>query len=138
VIASFGQRLGILHDGIDIDGATGAPIRSAANGLVVSTGFYRIFGEYTCVLHRFRDGPPAERELTTCYGNQSRYEVEPGDVVSAGETIGRLGCTGSCVRPHVHFQVRLGAGQTAPVTDPAPFLEGRVRATGGAPLEGSR
>jgi murein DD-endopeptidase MepM/ murein hydrolase activator NlpD len=135
VIAAFGQRLGILHDGIDIDAPTGAPVRAAAAGLVVSTGFQRVFGEYTCLLHRFRTGPPAERELTTCYGNQSRYEVEAGDVVAAGETIGRVGCTGTCVRPHVHFQVRLGVGQTAPVTDPAPLLEGEVRPAGGAPLE---
>jgi murein DD-endopeptidase MepM/ murein hydrolase activator NlpD len=135
VIATYGQRLGILHDGIDIDAPTGAPVRAAAAGLVVSTGVHRIFGQYTCVLHRFRSGPPAERELTTCYGNQSRHEVESGDVVATGETIGRVGCTGTCVRPHVHFQVRLGVGQTAPVTDPAPLLEGDVRPASAAPLE---
>jgi murein DD-endopeptidase MepM/ murein hydrolase activator NlpD len=138
VVATYGQRLGILHDGIDVDAPTGTPVRAAAAGLVVSTGFHRVFGEYTCVLHRFPKGPPAERELTTCYGNQSGYAVESGDVVAAGETIGRVGCTGTCVRPHVHFQVRLGAGQTAPVTDPAPLLAVKIRPAGGQPLEQAR
>jgi murein DD-endopeptidase MepM/ murein hydrolase activator NlpD len=135
VIAPFGQRLGVLHDGIDIDAPTGAPVRAAAAGLVITTGFHRIFGEYTCVLHRFERGPAAERELTTCYGNQSAYRVEPGDPVAAGERIGDIGCTGTCIRPHLHFQVRLGAGQTSPVTDPLPFLSGEPAVSGGKPLE---
>lgn len=135
VIAAFGQRLGVLHDGIDIDAPTGTPVRAAAAGLVSSTGFHAIFGEYTCVLHRFDGGPPAERELTTCYGNQSAVDVAAGDAVTADEQIGRVGCTGACVRPHVHFQVRLGSGQTAPVTDPAPFLESATPIRGGQPLE---
>jgi murein DD-endopeptidase MepM/ murein hydrolase activator NlpD len=136
VIAGFGQRLGVLHDGIDIDAPSGEPVRAAADGLVVSTGHNRLFGESTCVLHRFAGGLRGERELTTCYGNQSRYEVEPGDAIAAGEVIGRVGCTGACVRPHVHFQVRLGSGPTAPVTDPAPFLDPGAGAIGtAAPLE---
>jgi murein DD-endopeptidase MepM/ murein hydrolase activator NlpD len=136
VIAGFGQRLGVLHDGIDIDAPSGEPLRSSAPGLVVSTGFHRLFGETTCILHRFPRGLRGERELTTCYGNQSRYEVQPGDAVAAGDVIGRVGCTGACVRPHVHFQVRLGSGPTAPVTDPAPFLGRGAGAIGSArPLE---
>jgi murein DD-endopeptidase MepM/ murein hydrolase activator NlpD len=136
VIAGYGQRLGVLHDGIDIDARTGTPIRASAPGLVVSTGTHSIFGQYTCVLHRFAPPLLGNRRITTCYGNQSRYAVTPGDVVEAGDVIGYIGCTGTCLRPHVHFQVRLGSGQTAPVADPAPFLASVPREVGGGqPLE---
>ncbi len=137
IIAGFGLTYGVLHDGIDIDAPTGVPVKAAAAGLVVSTGFHQVFGEYTCILHRFPDEVRGQTELTTCYGNQSRYDVEPGDTVKAGEVIGRVGCTGTCLRPHVHFQVREGSGQTAPVVDPAPFLGVAAGDIGdAAPLEG--
>jgi murein DD-endopeptidase MepM/ murein hydrolase activator NlpD len=137
VIAGYGQRLGVLHDGIDIDARTGAPIRTPASGLVVSTGVHSIFGQYTCVVHRFEPPLRGNRAITTCYGNQSRYAVEPGQAVAAGDLIGYVGCTGTCLRPHVHFQVKLGNGQTAPVTDPAPFLAANPEIPAGTPLEGS-
>jgi murein DD-endopeptidase MepM/ murein hydrolase activator NlpD len=136
IIAGYGQRLGVLHDGIDIDARTGAEIRAPAPGLVVSTGVHSIFGQYTCVVHRFRPPLRGSRDLTTCYGNQSEYAVEPGQTVHKGNVLGYVGCTGTCLRPHVHFQVKLGSGQTAPVTDPAPFLAAEPQIRGGAPLEG--
>jgi murein DD-endopeptidase MepM/ murein hydrolase activator NlpD len=135
IIAGYGQRLGVLHDGIDIDARTGTPIRAPASGLVVSTGMHSIFGQYTCIVHRFRPPLRGHPELTTCYGNQSRYAVAPGDTIREGDALGYVGCTGTCLRPHVHFQVKLGSGQTAPVTDPAPFIAAEPQIRGGAPLE---
>jgi murein DD-endopeptidase MepM/ murein hydrolase activator NlpD len=136
IIAGYGQRLGVLHDGIDIDARTGTPIRAPAPGLVVSTGVHSIFGQYTCVVHRFRPPLRGSRDLTTCYGNQSKYAVGPGQMVNEGDVLCYVGCTGTCLRPHVHFQVKLGSGQTAPVTDPAPFLAAEPQIRGGPPLEG--
>jgi murein DD-endopeptidase MepM/ murein hydrolase activator NlpD len=137
IIAGYGQRLGVLHDGLDVDAPTGRPIRVPAPGLVVSTGVHSIFGQYTCVVHRFDPPLRGHRAITTCYGNQSRYAVGPGETVDEDQVIGYVGCTGTCLRPHVHFQVKLGNGQTAPVTDPAPFLAAEPRIRGGGPLEGS-
>jgi murein DD-endopeptidase MepM/ murein hydrolase activator NlpD len=135
VIAAFGRQLGILHDGIDIDAPTGRPVRAAADGLVVSTGTHSVFGLYTCVLHHFAPPLNGERRVTTCYGNQSRHGTEPGTQVERGEVIGYVGCTGTCLRPGLHFQVRLGIGPSAPVTDPAPFLADPGRIGRGRPLE---
>lgn len=135
VIAAFGRRLGVLHDGIDIDIPTGNPVRAAADGLVVSTGTHSIFGQYSCVLHRFSPPLDGHRRLTTCYGNQSRFATTPGETVERGEVIGETGCSGTCIRPGLHFQVRLGSGPAAPVTDPAPLLNEPVRVSGGQPLE---
>jgi murein DD-endopeptidase MepM/ murein hydrolase activator NlpD len=136
IIAGYGQRLGVLHDGIDIDARSGSDIRAPAPGLIVSTGVHSIFGQYTCVVHRFQPPLHGSRDLTTCYGNQSEYAVEPGQTVHEGDVLGYVGCTGTCLRPHVHFQVKLGSGQTAPVTDPAPFLAAEPEIHRGAPLEG--
>ena len=135
VIASFGRRLGLLHDGIDIDAPSGRPVRAAAAGVVVSAGTHSIFGEYTCVAHRFSPPLDGERRLTTCYGNQSRYATQPGARVERGEVIGYVGCTGTCLRPGLHFQVRVGSGPSAPVADPAPFLADPVDVGVGRPLE---
>ena len=137
VIAGYGQRYGVLHDGLDIDAETGAPVRAAAAGVVVSTGEHPIFGLHTCVGHRIESGG-APQDLTTCYGNQSAFLVEPGDLVRAGESIGQVGCTGTCLRPHVHFQVRLGGDGSAPTADPAPYMSASLAEQAddpGRPLE---
>lgn len=135
VIATYGRRLGVLHDGIDIDAPTGRPVRAAADGMVISTGAHSVFGQYTCVLHEFEPPLDGEQRLTTCYGNQSRFATQPGAEVERGELIGYVGCTGTCLRPGLHFQVRVGTGPSAPVTDPARFLEQSVSGGRGRPLE---
>lgn len=135
VLAAYGQQYGLLHDGIDVAAATGDEVWAAADGITLSTGFSSIYGEYTCVLHRFRPPLDGEEEFTTCYGNQSEYETAPGDRVRAGETIGRVGCSGPCLRPHLHFQVRLGRSAAAPTADPERFLAPGTEVEAGRPLE---
>lgn len=127
IVAGFGKRFGALHDGLDIAAEAGEPIVAIAPGQVISTGFDPAYGNRTCVLHRVAGGPESGRRITTCYGNQSRYEAEPGDVVAQGDTIGRVGCSGPCLRPHVHLQVLDGSGPGARALNPAPYLN--VRST---------
>lgn len=128
LVAGYGKRFGALHDGLDIAAPSRAPIAAVAPGLVISTGFDPAYGNRTCIRHRLRSSDRSD--LTTCYGNQSRYEVEPGDLVDAGETIGRVGCSGPCLRPHVHLQVLGGSAASAPAIDPAPFLAVNTRDIG--------
>jgi peptidoglycan DL-endopeptidase CwlO len=101
------------HPGIDIAVPEGTPIRAAAAGTVAlqqSEAESGGYGNYTCIDHG--------GGLSTCYAHQSRFAVSLGDLVRQGEVIGYTGCTGYCLGPHLHFEVRI-FGQ---VTDPMGYL----------------
>jgi peptidoglycan DL-endopeptidase CwlO len=101
------------HPGIDIAVPEGTPIRAALTGVVAftepeaSSGGY---GNYTCIDHG--------GGLSTCYAHQSAFAVSAGDPVQQGEVIGYSGCTGYCLGPHVHFEVRINGE----VVDPLGYL----------------
>jgi murein DD-endopeptidase MepM/ murein hydrolase activator NlpD len=103
-----------LHTGLDLAAPMGTPIVAAAGGRVTRAGWYGGYGNYTCIDHGVVDG----QRLSTCYGHQSALLVTPGQVVSAGQVIGKVGSTGASTGPHVHFEVRLGG---RPV-DPLPWI----------------
>jgi murein DD-endopeptidase MepM/ murein hydrolase activator NlpD len=113
IVSPFGMRWGRLHAGIDIAVPNGTPIRAAAAGTVAftqpesSSGGY---GNYTCVQHG--------GGISTCYAHQSSFSVSAGQTVSQGQVIGATGCTGHCLGPHLHFEVRVNG---APV-DPLGYL----------------
>jgi murein DD-endopeptidase MepM/ murein hydrolase activator NlpD len=44
--------------------------------------------------------------VTTLYAHAQSLSVKPGDVVSAGESLGEVGQTGRTTGPHLHFEVR--------------------------------
>lgn len=99
-----------LHTGVDIGASSGTPIRASAGGTVVSAGWLGGYGYATIIEHG--------GGLATLYAHQSSMGVSGGQRVSAGEIIGRVGCTGSCTGPHLHFEVRLWG---SPV-DPIPYI----------------
>jgi murein DD-endopeptidase MepM/ murein hydrolase activator NlpD len=117
VVSGFGPRdingSYEFHPGIDIAVPSGTPIRAAAAGTVVftepesSSGGY---GNYTCIDHG--------GGLSTCYAHQESFAVSAGQRVAQGQIIGYSDCTGYCLGPHVHFEVRVD-GQ---VTDPMAYL----------------
>lgn len=117
VVSGFGPRTingsYEYHPGIDIAVPEGTPIRAAATGTVnlqqseAESGGY---GNYTCLDHG--------GGLSTCYAHQSSFAVSLGQSVSQGEIIGYTGCTGYCLGPHLHFEVRINGS----VTDPMGYL----------------
>jgi peptidoglycan DL-endopeptidase CwlO len=117
VVSGFGSRTingsYEYHPGIDIAVPEGTPIRAAATGTVIfteseaSSGGY---GNYTCIDHG--------GGLSTCYAHQSAFGVAAGQSVSQGAIIGYTGCTGYCLGPHLHFEVRINGA----VTDPMGYL----------------
>jgi murein DD-endopeptidase MepM/ murein hydrolase activator NlpD len=100
-----------FHTGIDLAGALGTPILSAADGVVVAADSSTVgYGNHVIVAHA--------GGLLTLYGHLSAMLVHPGDVVKAGQVIGLLGSSGNSTGPHCHFEVR---ANNQPV-DPSPFL----------------
>jgi len=117
VVSGFGPRTingsYEFHPGIDIAVPEGTPIHAAAAGTVslqqseAESGGY---GNYTCIDHG--------GGLSTCYAHQSSFAISLGQSVSQGEVIGYTGCTGYCLGPHLHFEVRINGS----VTDPMGYL----------------
>jgi murein DD-endopeptidase MepM/ murein hydrolase activator NlpD len=110
IVSPFGMRWGRLHAGVDIAVPSGTSIRAAAAGTVAftqpeaSSGGY---GNYTCIAHG--------GGISTCYAHQSSFGVSGGQHVSQGQVIGVSGCTGHCLGPHVHFEVRVNGVPVDPL-----------------------
>jgi len=113
----FGPRWGRAHEGVDIGGgaSSGAPVRAAADGVVVSAGARGGYG--LIVVLRHADG------LRTAYAHLSAITVSPGRPVARGAVIGRMGETGNARGVHLHFEVRRGGR----AVDPLPYLLPRDR-----------
>jgi murein DD-endopeptidase MepM/ murein hydrolase activator NlpD len=113
VASAFGRRHRGWHAGIDIKADGGAPIRAAAKGTVVISGFERSYGNLVKIEHA--------GGFTTLYAHNLENLVEVGDVVEAGAVIGTVGRTGLASAHHLHFEIR--HEETA--YNPMHLLEGR-------------
>lgn len=107
VVSGFGMRWGRMHEGIDIAVPTGTPIRAAAAGSVSIAGSVGGYGNYTCISHA--------GGLSTCYAHQERILVSVGHQVAQAQVIGISDCTGHCLGPHVHFEVRVNGQAVDPL-----------------------
>lgn len=107
VVSGFGMRWGRMHEGIDIAVPTGTPIRAAAAGSVSIAGPVGGYGNYTCISHA--------GGLSTCYAHQERILVSVGHQVAQAQVIGISDCTGHCLGPHVHFEVRVNGQAVDPL-----------------------
>lgn len=102
--ARFGQ-FGLWassHTGLDFAAPHGTPILSIAAGTVTETGYDGAYGNKTVVT--LEDGT----ELWYCH--QSSIGVSVGETVIPGQQIGTVGNTGRSTGPHLHLEVRPGAG----------------------------
>ena len=93
----FNRNVRQFHNGIDIRGSTGTPVRAAMAGRVSAVGFDRIFGNYIIINHH--------SGYRTLYGHLSVIRTRTGAYVAQGERIGDVGNTGQSTGPHLHFTV---------------------------------
>jgi murein DD-endopeptidase MepM/ murein hydrolase activator NlpD len=107
IVSPFGMRWGRLHAGVDIAVPSGTPVHAAASGTVAIAGWVDGYGNYTCINHG--------GGIATCYGHQSSIGVSVGQSVKQGQVIGSSGCTGHCLGPHVHFEVRINGTPVDPM-----------------------
>jgi murein DD-endopeptidase MepM/ murein hydrolase activator NlpD len=103
--SSFGVRIDpflsrpAMHTGIDFRGDTGEAIHVTAGGTVVSAGWSGGYGRMVEVDHG--------NGLATRYGHLSEIDVQVGQTVKAGQTVGRMGSTGRSTGPHLHYETRI-------------------------------
>ncbi len=102
---------GAQHAGLDMAGAHGEPIHSAAAGQVVRAERYGAYGNTVDIDHG--------RGILTRYAHLASIKVSVGDRVEMGERIAAMGSTGRSTGTHLHYEVRID-GQ--PV-NPRPFIE---------------
>lgn len=95
----FGPRRDGWHGGIDLLAEPGTPIRAAAPGMVVTSGWEHAYGRVIKLWHH--------EELMTVYAHNQENYVQVGEWVERGQIIATVGRTGRATAPHVHFEVRL-------------------------------
>ncbi|MFH1429458.1 MAG: M23 family metallopeptidase, partial [Candidatus Margulisiibacteriota bacterium] len=86
------------HTGVDYASNYGAPILATADGVVTFAGWLGGYGKLVQVRHA--------NGYTTFYGHASKLLVRPGQQVSQGSIIARVGSTGHSTGPHVHYEIR--------------------------------
>lgn len=95
-----------MHTGLDFRGDAGDPIRSTANGRVVSAGWSGGYGRLVEIDHG--------NGLSTRYGHLSRIVVRAGQLVRAGQVVGHMGSTGRSTGPHLHYETRIRSDAVNP------------------------
>lgn len=93
--------------GIDIAGASGAPVRAAADGVVVYSGSGLVgYGELIIIKHN--------DQWLSAYGHNRNRLVNEGQLVRAGQQIAEMGRTGA-PREMLHFEVRYNGKPVDPL-----------------------
>ena len=103
-----------LHDGVDFADPCGAPVQASAAGRVVLVEANLAYGHRVVVEHGVLGG----RHLRTSYNHLSAVQARPGQVLAAGQQLGRVGTTGYSTGCHLHFMV----WRDGQVTDPLGLL----------------
>ena len=100
ITSRFGNQESIrssAHSGLDIGAPKGTPIKAAASGTVIFSGYSGGYGNVVKISHG--------NGIVTYYAHCSKLYVEKGDKVSAGDKIAAVGSTGRSTGNHLHFEV---------------------------------
>ena len=112
VTSDYGTRVSPMsgassnHKGIDIGASAVADIIAAADGTVTAASYSSAAGNYVMIDHG--------GGLYTVYMHASSLLVSPGQTVSAGDVIAKVGSTGISTGSHLHFGVSLNGSYVSP------------------------
>jgi murein DD-endopeptidase MepM/ murein hydrolase activator NlpD len=101
-----------MHAGIDLAGPSGTPIHATADGTVSEAGWNN--GGYGRLI-KIDHG----RGIETRYAHLSSISVTPGQRITRGQVIGRMGSTGRSTGSHLHYEVRIDGRAVNPI----PFMK---------------
>jgi murein DD-endopeptidase MepM/ murein hydrolase activator NlpD len=98
------------HPGFDLAAPTGTEVAAAARGTVIHAGPAGTYGNLVTLRH--------DHGFETRYAHLSSVDVKVGELVEAGQELGKVGTTGHSTGPHLHFEVR----REGEAIDPVPLL----------------
>lgn len=105
--SKFGYRISpftgrpVMHNGLDIAAAPGAPIYAPADGVVSFAGYDPGYGKLVSVDHGYG--------VVTRFGHTSQIFVEVGQKIKRRDVIASVGNTGRSTGPHLHYEVRVNS-----------------------------
>lgn len=91
---------GSYHSGVDVARPTGTAVLAPADGVVIlaTPSSFTLEGRLLMLDHGMG--------LNSAFLHLSRIDVNVGDVVRRGQTIGAVGATGRATGPHLHWGMR--------------------------------
>lgn len=113
-----------VHHGVEFTNLKGTPVLAVGDGKVVAAGSDHLteygygtdfYGNLVMIEHHQAQ---YSVPIYTLYGHLNSIDVQVGDTVSAGQTIGTVGKTGKAMGMHLHFEVRVGGGGYFDVRNP--------------------
>ncbi|MBA2770595.1 MAG: M23 family metallopeptidase [Sphingomonas sp.] len=124
------QGRAAMHAGIDLSGPVGTPIYATADGTVTSAGWNSGgYGNLVKIDHG--------RGIETRYAHLSSIAISPGQHITRGQVIGRMGSTGRSTGSHLHYEVRIDdrAVNPIPFMKSTDYLLAMKRSGNGAPMD---
>jgi len=97
-----------VHRGLDIRGKMGEKVTASNHGRVVLAEEL-FFGGNTVIIDHGQG-------IYTIYMHLSEINVQPGNTISKGDTVGFVGASGRATGPHLHFGVKVLNVNTNPVS----------------------
>lgn len=95
-----------VHNGIDIAGAKGETVISAAPGVILKTGRDEFNGNYVFVDHK--------NGFQTSYAHLDKVFVIKGEEVDSNTKIGEMGDTGLATGVNLHFEIKFKGEKVNP------------------------
>jgi murein DD-endopeptidase MepM/ murein hydrolase activator NlpD len=96
------------HTGADFLSPTGRPVKAPNAGRVVLAEPQYFSGNTVIIDHGLG--------LFSILAHLSEIDVKPGEMVSAGQIVGKVGATGRVTGPHLHWGVRLNNARVDPLS----------------------
>ncbi len=113
LLSGFGYRLHPIHkirkmhEGLDFSAPQGTPIQATGDGVIVKVERNGGYGLHVVINHGY--------SYETLYGHMLSVDVKQGQKIKKGQTIGKVGSTGSSTGPHCHYEVHYKGTPVNPI-----------------------
>lgn len=100
-----------MHSGVDFAAEEGAAVHAMRPGRIAFVGRRGGYGLMVEITHT--------DDIRTVYAHLSsvKKSLEPGQRITTGDRIGRVGSTGTSTGPHLHYEVIIDDRPVPPLTD---------------------